>query len=230
MIRVVAFDLDDTLWHVDPVIIRAEKILNTWFGERVPAFNYDMRNMGPFREQVLAEAPMLTGRLTEFRSRVIEAALMHHGVDNAQELTAEAMEVFLTARNEIEFFEGALECIQSIANDYVLGALTNGNADINRLGLSGYFSFAFSAEEVGAPKPAPDLFNHALAHTQVDPSEMVYIGDDRIKDVDAAKAVGIKTIWLRNERRAGPGTTEPDVTIDDIRQLPTAIAEIENPR
>lgn len=228
MIRVIAFDLDDTLWHVDPVIIRAEKILNTWFSERAPGFDYDMRNMGAFREQVLTEDPGLTGRLTEFRSRVIETALRHHGIEDAANLTREAMEVFLTARNEVEFFEGALEAIEAIAGSYLLGALTNGNADIRRLGLSDHFSFAFSAEEVGAPKPAPDLFHQALDHTGVSPEEMVYVGDDRIKDIDAANVVGLKTIWLQNERRAGPAESEPDRVIEDIRQLPDAISSIEN--
>lgn len=228
MIKVIAFDLDDTLWHVDPVIIRAEKILNSWFSERVPGFNYDMRDMGQFREQVLAEQPELVGRLTEFRHRMIATALNHHGVGDADTITNDAMEVFLTARNEIEFFTGALEAIQSIAQSYELGALTNGNADIHRLGLSDYFSFAFSAEDVGAPKPAPDLFHRALDHTGVGADEMVYVGDDRIKDVDAAKAVGLKTVWLRNERRAGPGESEPDLIIDDISHLPEALKSIEN--
>ena len=94
--------------------------------------------------------------------------------------------------------------------------------------LAKYFSFSFSAEDVGAPKPSPLLFHKALSHTGVDPIEMVYVGDDRIKDIDAAKAVGLKTIWLRNVRRAGPAKTEPDSIIESINQLPLAIRSLEN--
>ena len=96
------------------------------------------------------------------------------------------MEIFLTARNEVEFFEGALDTLRNIAQSFQLGAITNGNADIYRLGLNDCFSFAFSAEQVGAPKPAPDLFHAALAHTGCEPAQMVYVGDDPVKDVDAA--------------------------------------------
>ena len=228
MIKVIAFDLDDTLWHVDPVIIRAEQILKDWLIEHVPGFPYDMHYMNQFRKQVLADQPKLAGRLTEFRRRVIEKALIHHGRKDSTKIAAEAMRVFLIARNQVEFFDGALETLGIVAEHYRLGAITNGNADIFKLGLDRYFSFAFCAEEVGAPKPAPDLFHKALSHTGVSANEMVYVGDDRIKDIDAAKAIGIKTVWLRNERRAGPGNSEPDSIIDTIEELPNAINRIEN--
>ena len=79
-----------------------------------------------------------------------------------------AIEIFLAARNDIELFDGAQRLPSGLWQEplYVLGALTNGNADINRLGLGHVFDFAFSAEQVGAPKPAPQLFNAALAHTR----------------------------------------------------------------
>ena len=180
------------------------------------------------REQVLAADPGVSHQLTELRRRVIETALRSSGLNTntARETAGNAMDVFLTARNEVEFFDGALDAIREVAALYQLGALTNGNADITRLGLSEHFSFAFSAEEVGAPKPAPDLFHRALAHTGVQPEEMVYVGDDPIKDVDTANRVGLHTIWVANDARPGPGETEPDQVISDIRELPEAIAAI----
>ena len=94
MIKVVAFDLDDTLWYVDPVIIRAEGILRDWFRVHVSGFEYDSRNMGQFREQVLTQQPELAGRLTDFRYRVIETALTSHGVPDAPRIASEAMQIF----------------------------------------------------------------------------------------------------------------------------------------
>ena len=228
MIKVVAFDLDDTLWYVDPVIIRAEQKLNDWLRGRVPGFEYDLQKISQYRDQILSEEPGLGNRLTEFRSRVIQAALTHQGFDDSETIAGEAIEIFLTARNQVEFFPGALDTIERVSNQYQLGALTNGNADIMRLGLEKYFSFSFSAEEVGAPKPSPDLFHKALSHTGVGAIEMVYVGDDRVKDIDAANEVGLKTIWLRNERRAGLAKSEPDAIIETITELPQAIQSIEN--
>lgn len=227
-LKVVAFDLDDTLWHVDPVIIRAEQVLKKWLHEKIPEFSYNQEQMRSLRDALLREDVSLGYRLTELRRRTIEQALMSHlnQAHEAEQLSQDAMEVFLVARNEVEFFDGALEAIASIARVYRLGALTNGNADIHRLGLSDHFSFAFSAEEVGAPKPAPDLFHRALEHTGCAPHEMIYVGDDPIKDVDAANRVGLKTIWVKGAARQTPGETEADVIIENIRYLPDAIDQL----
>ena len=229
MIRVVAFDLDDTLWAVDPVIRRAESRLADWLATELPGVAYDRDTVQALREEVLKNYPDVAYRVTDFRLRLLETAMRYSGLsdDAAIHHSREAMEIFLTARNDIEFFDGALQTIETLASSYELGALTNGNADIRRMGLDSHFSFAFSAEDVGAPKPAPDLFLRALAHTGVQPHEMVYVGDDPKKDVDAANNVGLMTVWLRNPARPGPGETVPDQTIDDIGELPKALTALQ---
>lgn len=229
MIRVIAFDLDDTLWDVHPVIVRAEAILAEWLEKEVPGYQYEQSKLLPIRKALLSEDPTLMHRLTAFRQRLIETSLMSHlDEPNAASHAEGAMEVFLTARNEVEFFEGALDTLKNIAQNFQLGAITNGNADIYRLGLNDCFSFAFSAEQVGAPKPAPDLFHAALAHTGCEPAQMIYVGDDPVKDVDAANAVGLHTIWMRSKDKPDKGESNPDETIDDIRALPDAIRKLVN--
>lgn len=230
MIRVIAFDLDDTLWQVGPVIIKAEQKLGQWLASEVPNLKYSVTAMRQLRAEVLKEHPSIGHRLTEFRRRLIEKAMLKSDIpaEHASLMSQRAMEVFLTARNEVVFFDGALEVLGQVARDYQLGALTNGNADIERLGLGNHFSFAFSAEQVGAPKPAPDLFLAALEYTSCEPHEMVYVGDDPIRDVDSANKLGIHTVWVRNDSRPGPGETNPDRAIDDIRELPAAIEHLAN--
>ena len=228
MIRVVAFDLDDTLWHVDPVIIRAEQRLAEWLSTTLPGIRYERELAVQIRQDLVSADPGLAHRLTDLRQAVITQVIIRHQVDpvEASRLATAAMEKFLAWRNEVDFFEGVLETIESLAADYQLGAITNGNANIRQTGLDRHFSFAFSAEEVGAPKPEPDLFHHALAHTGCEPQEMVYVGDDPVKDVDAANRVGLRTIWLRNDRRPGPAETTPDLIIDRIGELPDALEKL----
>ena len=228
MIRVIAFDLDDTLWYVGPVITRAESILADWLEKAVTGYRYELSTLIPIREKLFREDPSLGHRLTAFRQQLIETSLLSHLDEKSAAAYAErAMEIFLAARNEVEFFEGALDTLRLIAQSYQLGAITNGNADIHRLGLNDYFSFAFSAEQVGAPKPAPDLFHAALSHTGCEPAQMVYVGDDPIKDVDAANEVGLHTIWIRSKgNKLIEGESSPNETIDDIRALPDAISNL----
>ena len=229
MIRVIAFDLDDTLWDVGPVITRADKILGNWLEREVPGYTYESAMLKPIRERLLNKDPTLSYRLTAFRQKLIETSLLTRLDEKSAATHAErAMEIFLAARNEVEFFEGTLDTLRSIAQFFQLGAITNGNADIYRLGLNDCFSFAFSAEQVGAPKPAPDLFHTALAHTNCEPAQMVYVGDDPIKDVDAANEVGLHTIWMRSKSWSVEGNSHPDQTVNDIRELPDAIRTLVN--
>ena len=226
MIRIIGFDLDDTLWHVEPVIIKAEKTVTQWLRQEVSGYELTPTDMRTIREQLMRADPSLGHRLTELRRQVLFEAIHRAGHTDPRGTADQAMEIFLTARNDVDFFEGALDTLAQVANQYTLGAISNGNADIHRLGLADHFSFAFSAEQIGAPKPEPDLFHAALEHTGADPHEMVYVGDDPIKDVDAANRVGLKTIWLQSPARPEPGETEADQVITDIRELPAAIAKL----
>ncbi len=225
MIKVIAFDLDDTLWAVKPIIINAEIRLNNWLTTHVPQLQYDVTSMRELRHQLLHENPDLANQITEFRRCIIERALILSKLDkaSAEKTSYEAMAVFLEARNEIDFYDGAMEAIKHLANSFTLGALTNGNADTKRLGLDQYFSFAFSAEEVGAPKPAHNLFTAALSHTGVKPHQMVYVGDDPILDVDTASRLGIRTVWVNHPDKSRLSESGADEEINHIRHLPAAI-------
>ena len=228
MIKVIGFDLDDTLWAVRPVILRAEQVLDQWLQENAPPLGYDIVAMRSLRGRVLQQTPELVNQITELRRRIIHEAMLLSdiGAPDATRLSNAAMEVFLAARNEVSFFDGALDAISQLANSYVLGALTNGNADISRLGLTPYFSFSFSAEQVGAPKPAPDLFSHALVHTNTLPHEMIYIGDDPILDIDTANNLGMHTIWVNSKAIKSEGDTAPDVIVSSVKELPQAVSHI----
>jgi len=228
VIEVIGFDLDDTLWAVTPVIIRAEKLLNAWLVETAPDLKYDVVSMRELRHEILEKQPSLARKITELRRQIIVRALVNSHVAQAEEIADQAIEVFLAARNQVEFFDGALEVLNRLDATHRLGALSNGNADIHRLGLSHLFDFAFSAEDVGAAKPDPALFERALSHTDVDPHRMVYVGDDPLLDVDAAKQVGLKTVWLDHGKKP-VGISQPDITIFNIRELPGAIDALSRP-
>jgi HAD superfamily hydrolase (TIGR01509 family) len=82
----------------------------------------------------------------------------------------------------------------------------------------------FSAEEVAAGKPAPDLFLHAAARMGADPAACAVVEDSRY-GVEAARAAGMRAFGYTGgltlpERLAGPGT----VLFDDMRRLPELLA------
>ena len=144
----------------------------------------------------------------------------------AEKLSQEGIEIFIKARSQVQLFPGVERTLETLANQYELGVITNGNADIRSMKISKYFSFTISAEEVGAPKPHEEIFLAALQKTKVDKHEFVYVGDDMVNDIDGAKNVGMTTVWKKNYSRQFNGNTIPDKIIDRIDALPRAIQEI----
>lgn len=57
-IRAICFDLDNTLWDVEPVLARAERILTDWLEARYPKIpqRFSAREMQQVRAQLLADA------------------------------------------------------------------------------------------------------------------------------------------------------------------------------
>ena len=67
---------------------------------------------------------------------------------------------------------------------------------IEKFGLRDYFSFFLSSCFLGVRKPEPEIFERALQLTQCVPEECLFI-DDRLENVKAARALGLRTIHLK---------------------------------
>ena len=228
MIKVIGFDLDDTLWAVKPVIIGAEVALKAYLKDCLPNVDFSQERLLTIRKQLLEEDPSLSFKLTVFRQTLLTRTMTDSGLETSQaeQLAAAAMAVFLQAINQVIFYPGTFAALSELAEDYILCALTNGNADIKKLGLDHLFEFSLSAEQVGAAKPDPTLFEAALKRTNIKAHEMIYVGDDPLLDVDAAAQLGIRTIWKSNPKKQSDLITKPDAQIQQLSELPAAVAQI----
>ena len=231
MIRLVTFDLDNTLWDVDRVIRRAEKKMRAWLSVRAPAWaRLSHEQLANLRKQVLKDDPRLIHDVSGLRETVLRAALLHcgHPAAQAARLGAGAFAEFLDWRHQVEFFPGALDALDDLADRYTLAALTNGNANFERLHLDRYFSFGYCAADVGASKPHPAMFERALAHAGVAASEAVHVGDNPLDDMAGAVAVGMHTIWVNLVgAEHAVGTT---ATVTSLAALPAALAALAEAR
>ncbi len=138
----------------------------------------------------------------------------------------QAFAAFLAERQQVKLYEEALGVLETLATRFILGALTNGNADVYKTDAGDYFHFAFLAEEVGASKPHPDMFHAALERTGVAASNVIHVGDDPEHDIAGARAVGMHTVWMNARGKEWPEGPRPSREISNLRQLPSAIAEI----
>ena len=228
-IRLVTFDLDDTLWSVQPVIVAADNTLRAWLAsnaERLDALTPE--RLRQLRNEVVQRQPDLDRRVSEVRYQVLLRAFLQSGYaeSEARETAEQAFQVFLAARQNVELFADVLPTLEQLRGDYMLGALSNGNADVRRVGLGEYFSFALNADMLGVAKPEPQVFLAALARAQVKPGHSIHIGDHPHDDVFGAQQVGMRTIWFNPEQKVWTGEREPDAQVSQIAQLPEVIRRL----
>lgn len=225
MIRLITFDLDDTLWDVRPALIRGEQAQNAWLKEHYPSAMAGMNEHTLLaRKRALLEAePALKHHISEFRKTFIARLLQDAGVDKpeAEQSAEQAFQRFMAHRLDVELFPATIATLDALKSHYRLASLTNGNADVSRTALGGYFEFQLRAEQVGAAKPDPALFVEVMRQAGVTAEQTVHVGDSYPHDIVGADNAGIRTVWLTQEN-ADPGVAS--AVIQDIGDLPEAIA------
>lgn len=235
-IKVVTFDLDNTLWDVEPALLRAEEAQRQWLLAHRPGAidNISHDELWNLKKRVWKAHPELAHNVSGMRQLFLQELQRAAGFDEttARDGARLAFEVFLGERQKVELYSKALEVLEILAGRFRLGALTNGNADIYKTDAGEYFDFAFLAEDIGASKPAPDMFHAALSTAGVEAREVLHVGDNPEHDVLGALRVGMHAIWLNAEGAPWSSAYSseghvPHGTIKAIGELPGAVAELE---
>jgi len=230
-IKLITFDLDNTLWDVDPVIKNAEITLHKWLKENHPeaAILFSDATINKIRKDILLKEPLIIYRLTDFRKKTIKHAFMaaDYTEKNASAASEDAFAIFYEARNNVNFFPDVINTLGTLSKLYQLGSLSNGNACINKTGLDTYISFHFSAEHLGQPKPHPAMFEAAMKEAQALPHECIHIGDHPEQDILAAEDLGLSTIWANMFDMQWPYEDKPAFEITRFDQLIKIIKSID---
>jgi 2-haloalkanoic acid dehalogenase type II len=223
-LRALTFDLDDTLWDNSPVLMAAEQSLYDWLGRHYPRIraHYSLEDMLNLRRDLLQSNPDLRHDISSLRKTSLRVAAEAAGYDHS--LVEPAFAVFLEARHRISLYsdvEPALRILRSAG--YCLGTLTNGNADVQRLGLGHLFDFSLSAESTGKAKPHPRMFEDACRRAQVTAAQLAHIGDEPGTDLAGAQLAGVTVIWMnRQGQPAEPGFAY-DAEIRNMTELLTLL-------
>lgn len=219
-IRAITLDLDDTLWPIWPTIARAEKALATWLGQHAPgaaAVLADPHARHAVREHVTRTRPELGHDLSALRRESIRLAL--HRAHEDTRLAEPAFEVFFAERMQVDLFDDARPALAFLAARFPVVALSNGNADVGRVGLSEFFVAAVSAREFGVGKPDPRIFHAAASTAGVAADAVLHVGDDAALDVLGALSAGMQTVWVNRSEHLWTHDARPHETVATLNEL-----------
>lgn len=219
-IQAISLDLDDTLWPIWPTIAVAETKLQDWLQASAPrtaALFRDPLQRQSLRDQANDAWPERHYDLSFMRQEMIRLGLEQHGEDQA--LAAPAFEVFFDARQQVVLFEDSEPALAELAARWPILALSNGNADVQRIGLGSYFCGSVSARDAGVGKPDPRIFQAACAHLQLQPWQILHVGDDEALDVIGGLQAGMQTAWVNRTDKLWSLPQEPHVTVASMAEL-----------
>jgi putative hydrolase of the HAD superfamily len=89
--------------------------------------------------------------------------------------------------------------------------------ELENSGLKKYFDFAIYSSKFPFRKPHPSIFQLAIRHFQLQPSEILFVGDSLSTDILGAQRVGMKTAWIN--RKNEQTDIGPDYELHSLEDL-----------
>ena len=195
-VSAICFDLDNTLWDVEPVLMRAERILADWLKLRYPRIpeRFSTSDIVEMRASLLREQPQQAHDLSYLRRETI--ARLGQAVGYEREMAHEAFALWHAARNQLEPFADVIPALETLRGRYRLATLTNGNADLAVIGLAHHFEVTLNAGALGCAKPDARAYARLADALTLKPAEILFVGDDPHADVVGPRTAGMQTVWV----------------------------------
>lgn len=218
-IQAIVFDLDDTLWDIGPTIERAEQNTYQFLQQRYPgvARRYTLEDMQKKREQIYWSRTEIQHDLTEVRRQTLAYVFQQSGYSTSG--VEETLDRFLADRNRVRLYSDVVPALTVLSSIYPLVALTDGNSDLNQIGIRQFFVDAISAASVGCCKPHSAGFLKACEIAKSEPQHTLHIGDHPQKDICGAKAVGMKTILIQRDGASWQNDCDPDFRVRSLTEI-----------
>ena len=219
-IRTITLDLDDTLWAIYPVIVRAERTLYEWLQEHYPRITdkFSADAMVQMRNDIIAEYRDKGHDFTFLRRAVL--GKIGKAAGYGSDYVDAAMDVFQAVRNDVELFPEVRPTLEELGKHYRVIAVTNGNANLDRIGIRELFDDVVSAAKTGAAKPAREIFDVAVEAGGAKAHETLHVGDHPEIDVVGAREAGLRAVWVNRHGEDWPDHLQsPDAIVRDVGEL-----------
>ncbi len=193
MIRVIAFDADDTLWHNEAYYRDAEAAFRrmlaayhdeAWIQERL--FATEMRNLGHFGYGIKSFVLSMIETAIELTEGRITGREIQAIVELGREMLAHPVDLLPQSR----------DCLETLQGRYRLMVITKGDlldqeAKLARSGLDAFFS----AVEVVSEKDEA-IYRAILARHAISPSEFLMVGNSLRSDILPVVALGAQAVHV----------------------------------
>lgn len=220
MIRLICFDIDDTLMDFH----KGEEIA---FMECMKDFNivcskedyllYQRINLAFWKALERKEVTK-----DELMVQRFEVYKKERQIDCDAYLMSKSFEKHLG--EQCFLFDGANDVVKKCASFCDLAVTTNGIASSqrNRLkksNLMEYFKYLFISEEIGFPKPQIEYYQEIFKQSGCKPQEILFIGDSLTSDIQGAIDSGCISVWYNPKHLEKPEHMKIEFEIHHLDEI-----------
>lgn len=182
-IKGVIFDLDDTLYSEKEYVKSGYRAVSEYLG-------------GGYEERLWS--------YFEAGKPAIDELLKEIGRESEKDV---ALDVYRSHKPDIYLYDGVAEMIESLKNKGIkVGIITDGRPEgqknkLEALGLEEKVDDVIITDELGGTqfrKPCDIAFRIIITRWRLNPADVVYVGDNLVKDFQAPKQLGMKNVWFDN--------------------------------
>ena len=121
-IKAVSFDLDDTLWPLLPVILKAEKDTNNWLVKNYPGVKklLESEEIISIRNELISHEGELVNQLSKLRKLVFLELGIRSGYkkEEAEIMAKESFKVFFSGRNDVKLYQGTEKTLKRLKEKF----------------------------------------------------------------------------------------------------------------
>ena len=196
-IKLVSFDLDNTLYDNQPVIDLAEykskKYLQEEFKKQSQPFDYQKlirikKELVNFEQQGSSREKFQYENLSKLRKDALFEFC--NQLNNYSEIIEKAFEIFINYRNKVDIDSLVVDLLEKISENYLMVSVTNGNCDVTKLEVGNLFSKNYSPVGGYRAKPHPQMLKQIFDDFTLKPQQVLHIGDRNDSDGLAAQKAG----------------------------------------
>ncbi len=222
--KVISFDLDDTLYSNFPVMMATDAKMICYFAQLLPtriSADYDYQFWFPFRKLAIQNNPHVKHDVGELRLQSYFLGIKSLGFSNqnARLMAEQALDYFVNERSDFTVPSPVHQLLAKLKRRWPLVAISNGNVDINKIGLSDYFEEILMAGNGLKQKPDIDMFSIASQKLSVPLEQFFHVGDCGQNDIYGALKAGCQTAWVSSYDVGKPITVLANIELSDVVEL-----------
>lgn len=235
MKKYIFFDLDDTLYDQELPFIKAFKSSFP----KIKVSNWD-KLYKLFRQKSDEVFPLFPNTQENIEDMWITRMQLTFKVLGQATSNFQILNFQRNYNNNLQYiclFTGVEELLRILIRKNIFGGIiTNGNLKhqtdkITALKILNYIPSdrIFISSELGVSKPNPKVFQVVASKLDISTSDIIYIGDNYLNDVYAAKKAGCKSIWFNHRKNIiSDVPIETDLEISTYSKIDTILEFIEN--